>query len=217
MDEKMDKELTPVEETETVEVHYKEMSPTQMVMRRFFRSRLSLVGLIMLVALFVFSFAGPPVMHLFGYQWYETDTDRTPTVKRAGYWIDGTDANGQEVTYTGVSTTYKFLNTGAPARAINIDTSINTDMSPEAFFAAVQTPDTISEAGTTYTLSFSVGSGTAIDDMEYPAGSLVTLPTPTYTGHTFLGWYTDVGLTAGPVTKIAMTKDNITVYAKWSA
>lgn len=115
MDEKMDKELTPVEETETVEVHYKEMSPTQMVMRRFFRSRLSLVGLIMLVALFVFSFAGPPVMHLFGYQWYETDTDRTPTVKRAGYWIDGTDANGNPVTtYQYVEETVN-INAYAPA------------------------------------------------------------------------------------------------------
>ena len=68
----------------------------QMVLRRFFRSRLSLVGLIMLVALFVFSFAGPPVMHMCGYQWNETDTDTTPTVKRAGYWIETEDANGNE-------------------------------------------------------------------------------------------------------------------------
>ena len=65
------------------EVHYKEMSPARMVMRRFFRSRLSLVGVIMLVALFAFSFIGPPAFHLFGYQWGETETDLTPTVKRA--------------------------------------------------------------------------------------------------------------------------------------
>ena len=170
---------------------------------------------------------GTPQYFAFGYVTQKTDGTEVLVWRLKGKFSvpdltsatkdDGTDANGQEVTYTGVSTTYGFLNTGAPARAINIDTSINTDMSPEAFFATVQTPDTISEAGTTYTLSFSVGSGTAIDDMEYPAGALVTLPTPTYTGHTFLGWYTDVGLTAGPVTKIAMTKDNITVYAKWSA
>ena len=35
------------------------MSPTRMVMRRFFRSRLSIVGLIMVVSLFLFSFVGP--------------------------------------------------------------------------------------------------------------------------------------------------------------
>lgn len=104
MDEIKDKELEPIEEVEAVEeVHYKEMSPMQMVARRFFRSRLSLIGLIMLVALFVFSFAGPPVMHALGYQWYETDTDRTPTMKRAGYWIEAVDAAGNTVK------TYQFI------------------------------------------------------------------------------------------------------------
>ena len=38
---------------------------------------------------------------------------------------DGTDANGQELTYTGISTVHKFTKTGKPARAINIDTSVN--------------------------------------------------------------------------------------------
>ena len=32
------------------------MSPTRMVVRRFFRSKLSIVGLIMVVGLFLFSF-----------------------------------------------------------------------------------------------------------------------------------------------------------------
>ena len=104
MDEIKDKELEPIEEVEAVEeVHYKEMSPAQMVARRFFRSRLSLIGLIMLIALFVFAFAGPPVMHAMGYEWYETDTDRTPTMKRAGYWIEGKDEAGN------VIKTYQFI------------------------------------------------------------------------------------------------------------
>ena len=94
MEEKLDKNLETNEPTGENEIHYKEMSPMQMVLRRFFRSRLSLVGLIMLIALFVFSFAGPPVMHMCGYKWNETDTDTTPTVKRAGYWIETEDANG---------------------------------------------------------------------------------------------------------------------------
>ena len=118
MDETMDKKLDPNDASEEVtEVYYKEMSPAQMVARRFFRSRLSLVGLILLVALFVFSFAGPPVMHMLGYEWYETDTDRTPTIKRAGYWIDGTDANGNPVsTYQYVEETVT-INAYAPSSA----------------------------------------------------------------------------------------------------
>ncbi len=102
MDETMDKKIQPTdvsEELEEVEVHYKEMSPARMVMRRFFRSSLSLAGVIMLLALFAFSFIGPPVMHMFGYEWQETQTDHTPTIKRATTTLAGittTDAEGNE-------------------------------------------------------------------------------------------------------------------------
>lgn len=130
---------------------------------------------------------------------------------------DGTDANGQELTFTGISTTHKFTATNKPAKAVNIDTSVNQTMTESAFFAAVQTPDTIvSAATTTYTLSFSVGSGTAIADMEYQAGTEVTLPIPEYESHTFQGWYLNNSYTGNPVTKVTMT-DDVTVYAKWSA
>ena len=99
MDENMKKDLTNnAEEAEEIEVHYKEMSPARMVARRFFRSRLSLVGVIMLAVLFLFAFAGPPILHMCGYEWYETDTDYTPTVKRASIELSvkTTDADGKE-------------------------------------------------------------------------------------------------------------------------
>lgn len=128
---------------------------------------------------------------------------------------DGTDANGQELTYTGISTTHKFTATGKPAKAVNIDTSVNTSMSEEAFFASVQTPDTIAAAGTAYTLTFNVNGGTAIGAMSYNAGSNVVLPTPTYTGHTFEGWYDNDELSGSAITSVVMTADK-TVYAKWS-
>ena len=55
---------------------------------------------------------------------------------------DGTDANGQELTYTGISTTHKFTKTGKPAKAVNVDTS--KDLADIAnFFKTVQTPDAI--------------------------------------------------------------------------
>lgn len=54
---------------------------------------------------------------------------------------DGTDANGQEITYTGISTTHKFTKTGKGAKAINVEVSDKVDTS--TFFDTVQTPDTI--------------------------------------------------------------------------
>lgn len=55
---------------------------------------------------------------------------------------DGTDANGQEITYTGISTTHKFTKTTKAARAINVDTSLEL-VDTAKFFEKVQTPDTV--------------------------------------------------------------------------
>ena len=102
MEEKNEMKNAPLEAVEEVntdvEIHYKELSPIRMVVRRFFRSKLSLVGVIMLAVLFTFAFAGPPIMHAFGYEWYEIDTDLTPTVKRATTTLDvkTTDKDGNE-------------------------------------------------------------------------------------------------------------------------
>ncbi len=55
---------------------------------------------------------------------------------------DGTDSNGQEVTYTGISTTHKFDKTGKTAKAINVDVAKNrADVS--TFFDTVTTIDTL--------------------------------------------------------------------------
>ena len=48
-------EVVQEEQKET----YKEMSPIKLILRRFFRSKLSLVGIILIVFLFAFSFLGP--------------------------------------------------------------------------------------------------------------------------------------------------------------
>ena len=49
----------PAAEDVPLDRNVKLMSPTRMVVRRFFRSRLSIIGLIMVVSLFLFSFVGP--------------------------------------------------------------------------------------------------------------------------------------------------------------
>jgi peptide/nickel transport system permease protein len=63
-------------ESQEKEETYKEMSPIKLILRRFFRSRLSVVGLVILVFLFAFAFLGPVVYN----QWGETEVDRTQVI-----------------------------------------------------------------------------------------------------------------------------------------
>lgn len=73
---------------------------------------------------------------------------------------DGTDANGQEITYTGISTTHKFAKTGKGAKAINVDVAKDlADVS--AFFDQVTTPDALT-AKTHYTLSLTQAQDTTL-------------------------------------------------------
>ena len=78
------------------------MSPTRMVVRRFFRSRLSIIGLVMVISLFLFSFAGPLIYT----RWGEIELDESGKVEYATsettYTVDG-------VTYTIQQTTEKTL------------------------------------------------------------------------------------------------------------
>ena len=55
---------------------------------------------------------------------------------------DGTDANGQELVYTGIQTTHKFTATGKGAKAMNVDVALDkADVS--TFFDTVTTPDSL--------------------------------------------------------------------------
>jgi phi13 family phage major tail protein len=57
---------------------------------------------------------------------------------------DGAEANGQEITFTGVNTSHKFEALGnKTCKAVNVDTSVNTSVTETEFFATVQTPDTV--------------------------------------------------------------------------
>lgn len=58
---------------------------------------------------------------------------------------DGTEANGQELTYTGISTTHKFTK-GGPAKGLVVDCGKDlADVS--TFFDTVTTPDTLTAKG----------------------------------------------------------------------
>lgn len=57
---------------------------------------------------------------------------------------DGAEANGQEIVYTGINTTHKFIGIdNKTAKAVNVDTKVNTAVKETTFFASVQTPDTV--------------------------------------------------------------------------
>lgn len=123
MDEKIENNQLPADNceelNEEVEIHYKELSPIRMVARRFFRSRLSLIGVIMLISLFVFTFFGPPVMYMFGYEWQETETDLTPTIKRASNTLDVTtkDKDGNDYSVIQFVEIEVGINSYAPSSA----------------------------------------------------------------------------------------------------
>lgn len=61
---------------------------------------------------------------------------------------DGAEANGQEIVYTGINTNHKFTVNGKKktAKAVNVDTSVNTAVTEKEFFSTVQTPDTVNAA-----------------------------------------------------------------------
>ena len=81
--------ITMPQEEET----YLEMSPIRLIMRRFFRSKLSIVGLLMIVFLFLFSFLGPVVYQ----RWGEETVDRTQVSNLIYQTYYYTDANGNEI------------------------------------------------------------------------------------------------------------------------
>lgn len=61
---------------------------------------------------------------------------------------DGTDSTGNSIEYTGIPTAHKFEVDGKPARAVRIPLN-KFKPGEDAFFAQVQTPDTIKAAANT--------------------------------------------------------------------
>lgn len=72
------------------------LSPTRMVIRRFFRSKLSVVGLIMLVSLFVFCWLGPVVYQ----KWGETETDRSGSQEYTSFVVESEDGDFVQIIAT---------------------------------------------------------------------------------------------------------------------
>ena len=110
--EQMDAQSNVVDTEEPLDKNVRLMSPTRMVVRRFFRSRLSIIGLIMVVGLFLFSFVGPLLVadttpdYSDDAKWGEIELDESGKTEyataTATYTVDG-------VEYTVRQTTEKYL------------------------------------------------------------------------------------------------------------
>lgn len=98
---------------------------------------------------------------------------------------DGTDANGQQLVFNGVSSVHKFANIGnIPAKSTIIDTSVNP-IDEATFFGTVQTPDSINDAPivvtgitvapTTATLSIAGGDTQQLTATLSPSGATGTI------------------------------------------
>ena len=97
-----------------------------------------------------------PKYFAFGYRTQKTDGTEVLVWRLKGTFTipesthvtkdDGTDANGQTLTYTGISTAHKFTKTGKPAKAVNVDMSKQL-VDDSTFFTQVQTPDTVKVKG----------------------------------------------------------------------
>ena len=114
MEELKDKKLPDeADDTEApLDKNLRLMSPTRMVVRRFFRSKLSIIGLIMVIGLFLFSFLGPVIYD----QWGETELDESGKVDCETETVVYT-INGVEYKVEQVRETWKKDNSLAPSSA----------------------------------------------------------------------------------------------------
>lgn len=94
-------------------------------------------------------------MYVWRYKGTFNIPDQTNTTEN-----DSTDANGQEIVYTGISTTHKFAKTGKGAKAMVVDCAKElADVS--SFFTTVTTPDDL-VGSTEYKLTLTQGAGTTL-------------------------------------------------------
>lgn len=109
----------------------KQMSPMKLVLRRFFRSKLSVIGLIIVVGLFIFSFLGPYILQLLDkidflniiHVWGEIEPDTSGSVTINEKLIKFT-VNGKEIQCFDV---YEYVRENNLYSGITADHWLGTD------------------------------------------------------------------------------------------
>ena len=103
----------PAAEEECHDKNVRLMSPGRMIARRFFRSKLSIVGLVIIVSLFLFCWIGP----VFYNQWDSGTIDMSGKVEYTKTLITYTDDSGVEHSFYQVVETKKDINSLAKPSA----------------------------------------------------------------------------------------------------
>jgi len=111
--EELEVKENEVTATEPHDKNVRLMSPTRMVLRRFFRSKLSVVGLTLLVSLFLFCWVGPLVYTQWDSSEMDTTGKRTYTESEVSY----TDDAGVTHTFYQVIETTETINSLAKPSA----------------------------------------------------------------------------------------------------
>ena len=93
------------EPEEALDKNVRLMSPTRMVLRRFFRSKLSIAGLVMIVALFIFCWIGPVVYTA----WGQAESDTTGKIEYTQHAVTY-EKDGKTYTFYQVVETTKPMN-----------------------------------------------------------------------------------------------------------
>ncbi|MDE6586398.1 MAG: ABC transporter permease [Clostridia bacterium] len=89
-------EMQTVEKVESLADRVKTLSPGQLVVKRFFRSKLSMIGLVTLIFLFVFSFLGPVFRYVSPAVWEQDQADwSTGKLIETNLRIDYVDESGE--------------------------------------------------------------------------------------------------------------------------
>ena len=114
---------------DSIERNVRLMSPTRMVIRRFFRSKLSIVGLIMIVSLFALCWIGPL---LYGQE--PTDADYGGKIEYTEQPVTVTRPDGTTYTFVQVVETEKPLNNLAKPSGEHI---LGTDKNGYDIFARI--------------------------------------------------------------------------------
>lgn len=107
-----EKVITPAEQNEPLDKNLKLMSPGMMVARRFFRSKLSMLGLVMIVGLFLFCWLGPVIYPV----WGETQQDFSGKTEYT-YTLVTYEENGETRSFYQIVETGKEINSlAAPSK-----------------------------------------------------------------------------------------------------
>ena len=123
---------------------------------------------------------------------------------------DSTDANGQELTFTGIFTTYKFNKYGKPEIACTTNATRDKIANKAGFFNSVQTPDTITAKSAVPSVSVVPSRAEVTVGEKVQLQSIVVPPSAAVTWTSNATTYATVNASTGEVTGEAAGTATIT-------